>query len=107
MNGFCAVRRKMLLGGWGLRLGLGWRGAGFCGGSEDEAFADEGEAGLGKFGLEELVFRAGEKVGIGAGDGGFEVMDGDGLAVEGALQIGIGGELDECNGAGLLGDDGP
>ena len=62
---------------------------------------------LGKFGLEELVFRAGEEIGRGAGDGGDKVVDGDGLAVEGALLVGVGGELDRLDGAGLLGNDGP
>jgi hypothetical protein len=62
---------------------------------------------LGKFGLEKLVFRAGEEVRFGAGDGGDQVVDDDGLAVEGALLVGVGGQLDGNDGAGLFGDDGP
>ncbi len=101
------------LGRWGLsgrglgRWGLGRRGAGFGGRGEDEACADNGEALLGEFGLEELVFRAGEEVGFGAGDGGDEVVDGDELAVEGSLLVGVGGQQDGGDGAGLFGDDGP
>jgi len=34
-------------------------------------------------------------------------MDVDGLAVDGSLFVGVGGELDGGDGAGLLGDDGP
>ena len=68
----------------GRRAGLGGRG-------EDEAIADQGKALLGEFGLEELVFRAAEEVGRGAGDGGDEVMDDDGLAVERALLVCVGG----------------
>ena len=77
----------LLHGGWCGRVGLRgwlrrsrWR-AGFGGRGEDEAFADKCEALLGEFGLEELVFRAGEKVGFGAGDRGYKMVDGDGLAV--------------------------
>jgi hypothetical protein len=46
---------------------------------------------LGEFGLEELVFRAAEEVGWCAGDGGDEVVNDDGLAVERALLVGVGG----------------
>ena len=69
-------------------------GAGFGGRGQDEALADQGEALLREFGLQELVFRAGEEVGPGAGDGGDQVVDGDGLAVERALLVGVGGQLD-------------
>ena len=34
-------------------------------------------------------------------------MDNDGLAFQGSLLIGVGGQLDGGDGAGLLGDDGP
>jgi len=81
--------------------------AGFGWGCEDEAGANEGEALLREFSLEELILRAREEVSDGAGDGGFEVMDGDRLAVEGALLVGVGGELDGGDGAGSFGDDGP
>src|SRR5271165_5377136 len=64
------------------------RGAGFGGGCENEAFADKGEAFVRKFSLEELVFGAGEEVCDSAGDGGLEVVDRDGLAVEDALLVG-------------------
>jgi hypothetical protein len=71
------------LGGWSRRCGgLSGRCAGFGGRRQDETFADEGEALLGEFGLEELVVRAGEDVCGGTGEGGFEVVDGDGLGVE-------------------------
>jgi hypothetical protein len=70
---------------------LGGRGLGFGGRGEDEAVADQGKAFLGEFGLEELVLGAGEKVGGVAGKGGYEVVDGDGLAVERSLLVGVGG----------------
>jgi len=75
---------------WAL-LSLGGRRAGFGGRSQDEALADEGEALLGKFSLEKLVFGAGEEVGLGAGDGGDHVVDDDGISVQRALLVGVGG----------------
>jgi len=69
--------------------------------------ADEGEALLGEFGLEELIFSADEEISGCAGDGGDEVVDGEGLAVESALLVRIGCELDGCDGSSLLGDHGP
>ena len=102
----------LLLSGWSGRWGAlsRWRGrwgARFGGRGEDEAFADQGKAYLGKFSLEELVFGAGKEVGIVAGDGGDEVMDRDGLAVQSSLLVGVGGEPDGNDGACLLGNDGP
>jgi len=93
-------------------LGCGsGRGGGWCAGfgrrSKDEAFADHGEALLGEFSLHQLVFRTGKEVSLCAGNGGDEVVDDNGLAVEGALLVGIGGQLDGSDGAGLFGDDGP
>ena len=100
-----STNQLLLLGGLsgrdlGRSTGLGGRG-------EDEAFADQSEARLGQLGLEKLVFRAGEEVGLGSGNGGYEVVDIDGPAVEGSLHVGVGGEQDGRDGAGLLGDDGP
>jgi hypothetical protein len=74
---------------------------------EDKTLADQGEAHLREFGLEKLIFRAGEEVGFSAGDGGDEVVDDDGFAVERALLVGVGGQLDGNDGAFLFGDDGP
>ena len=62
---------------------------------------------LREFGLQELVLRTGKEVCPGAGDGGDEVMDCNGLAVESALLVGVGGKLNGLDGAGLLGNDGP
>jgi len=39
----------------------------------------------------EAGFRAGEEVGFGVGDGGDQMVNRDGLAVEGSLFVGIGG----------------
>lgn len=84
--------------GWG--TGFGWRG-------EDEASADHGEALLGELGLEKLVFGAGKKVCGCSVEGGFQMVDGDGLAIAGSMFVSVGGELDGDDGAGFLGDDGP
>jgi len=72
---FCFLRVWCGLcgGGRGGRGVCRWwcgRGAGFGGGSEDEAVADQCEPLVGEFGLEKLVIGAGEEVGIVAGDGG-------------------------------------
>lgn len=93
----------------GLRRCL--RRCGWCAGfgrrGEDEAFADQSEALLGKLGLEKLVFGAREEVRIRVCECGDEVVNGDGLAVEGSIFVGIGGELNGDDGAvlcaGLLG----
>jgi hypothetical protein len=100
-------RRRALVGG--RSNGTGGRG-------EDEAVADEGETLLWELGLKELIVGAGEELGLGAGDGRDEVMDSNGLAVEGALLVAIGSDLDGLDrgwlnravvGSGLLGEDGP
>jgi len=62
---------------------------------------------LREFGLEKLAFGASEEVGPGSGDGGDQMVDCDGLAVERALFVGKGGELNRLNRTGLFGDDGP
>ena len=101
---------EALLGRWGCGRSLSgfcWWRTGFCGRGEDEILADQGEALLGEFGLEKLIFGAGEEIRCGAGDGGDEVVDDDGLAVECALFVGVGGQLNRLDGAGLFGDDGP
>jgi hypothetical protein len=86
---------------------IGRRGAGFGGRGEDKALADQCEAPLRELGLEELIFMAGEEVGFFAGDGGDYVVDDDGITVECALLVGIGGQLDGLDGAFLFRDDGP
>lgn len=98
----------------GSRL-CGRRGRGGCRGCseglggrrENESLANEGEALLGEFGLEKLIFRAGKQVGRRAGDGGDEVVDCYWFGVESALLVGIGGELNGRDGSGLFGDDCP
>src|SRR6266568_3640110 len=75
----------------------------FFRGREDKAFADQGEALLGEFGLQVLVVVSAEKVGFIAGDGGDQVMRGDGLAVQSAVFVGVGCQLNRLDGAGLLG----
>lgn len=74
---------------------------------EHEAFAYEREAGRGQFSLQKMILRAGEEVCVGGADGGDQVVNGDGLAVEGSLHVGVGGELHGLDAAGLLRDDGP
>ena len=54
-----------------------------------------------------MVLRTGKEVGIGSGDGGDEVMHGDGLAVEGSLLISVGGQLHWLNGARVFGQNHP
>ena len=75
--------------------------------SQDEALADQREPWLGQFRLKELILRSGEEIGNRSGDSGYEVVNRDRLAVQCALLICIGGELDGCDGAGPLGADGP
>ena len=74
---------------------------------EHESVANEGEALLGQFGLEELIFRSGKEIGAVPGDARDQVVGHNRLAIEGALLIGISGELDGFDGACLFGDDGP
>jgi hypothetical protein len=93
-------------GGWWGSVGRGWSrgsgwwlgwGGGFGWGFQDESFADEGEAFLGEFCLEELVFGAGEKIRRRTSDRGDEVMNRDWFAVERALLVSICGKLNRLN----------
>lgn len=70
---------------------------------EDKAVTDECEALLGEFSLEELIVGAREELSLSAGDGGDQMVDGDGFAVEGALFVTVGGELNGLDGSGLGG----
>ena len=49
---------------------------------------------LRQFGLKQLVLRTREQVSLGAGDGGNNVVDGDGLRVQGTLFVNVGGQDD-------------
>jgi len=95
-----------LQGGLRCRLRRGsrrdWRRAGFGGRREHKAFADDGKSLLGEFCLKQLICGAGKQLGFGFADGGFEVVDGDRLAIERTLEVGVGGELDGKDG-GILG----
>ena len=54
-----------------------------------------------------MVVRVAEEVGLIAGDGGDQVMRGDGLAVQSAVFVCVGCQLNWLDGAGLLGKNGP
>ena len=64
-----------------------------------------------QFGLKKLIFGTGEDICVGSGDGGDEMVNGDGLAVERSLLVSVRGQLNgidrsrRC--AGLLRQDGP
>jgi hypothetical protein len=57
--------------------------------------------------LEKLIRRPREEVRFGAGDGRDQVVDNHRLAVEGALLVGVGGQLDWLDCAGFLRNDSP
>ena len=78
---------------------------------EDKAVANKGEALQREFGLKKLIVGAGEKLCPGAGHCGNQVVDRDRLAVEGALLVAVGRDLNGGDGADLvaylLGENGP
>jgi len=86
-DGFQVLRRGLA----GAILDLDAEPAGGADPAHGRRREDEGEAFLGEFGLEELVFGAGEKIRRGTGDRGDEVMNCDWLAVECALLISVRG----------------
>jgi len=87
-------------GGNRWRARLGWR-------SEDESLADQSEALLWEFGLKKLVVGAGKQVRGSVCDVGHQVVNDDGLVIQGSLLIGVSGQLYWLHGTRLLGKDGP
>ena len=95
-----------------MKIRQGWfywaaGGDGFGRRGQDKSHTDDGESLLGQFCLQELIFGAGEDVGVGSSNGRDQVMHCHGLAVESSFFVRIGRELDGLNGPGLLGEDSP
>ena len=99
---------ELLLLDWLRGCGRGrWRCAWLCGWGQHESLADQSETLLWEFGLKKLVVGAGKQVSVAICDGGDQVVNDDGLVVQGSLLVGVGGQLNWLNGARLPGKDGP
>ena len=86
----------------GLRLG---GGAGALGRRlQHESLAHQRESRLRQLGLQKLIVGAGEQLSLCARDGRHQVMHGDGLSVQRAVHVGIGGKPHRHNRARLLGN---